>query len=506
MVNQRGATPLILVFGIIGLLTIMFIANAAPFKGRFLTSFYPKDQSYASTLSAPQFKIMPVGDSLTHGVKNSSSDPDNVMAGYRYYLYKNLIAGGTQVDMVGSLSSGPSDLVDKNHDGYNGHDCLMISNLVNSTAATYKPDVVLLMCGVNDFAQQRTEQFREEAISHLEKVIDNISTVSPNTKIIVATIVNSNLSYKPNLPNDIKNFNAKIPELIVKKSLEGKKVYLVDMYNALTLSDLSDTVHPNEEGYQKMSDVWQNILKQVLANANPSGIVANYSYVKPGYPQTVSWFNLANNSGASWIGLYKSDTPESQFGGFITWFYLGNCQNNQGTPTASPKIGICTTQVPPNLAEGQYEFRLYLQGTTLAQKSNKFTVSSLGLPLVSPPPVQTPTTTPTPTPTSNPVNNVTVSPGTVNKLGTIQVNWGNLTNPGGSSWFGLFPANSASNASGYIDWSYMGSCSKLNGTTPQVTGSCQFTIPSATTSGSYEIRIFLQGTSFTAKSAKFQVN
>lgn len=492
-INQAGFTQ-VLMMGImvLGIFTAVYLSQQPQI-------FMPRAAEIQPASVLPT-KIMPVGDSLTHGVKNGSSDPENLMAGYRYYLYKNLTAVGNQIDMVGNLSSGPSDLADRNHEGHNGYDCSMIGNLIGSSASRYQPDVVLLMCGVNDFAQQRSDQFKKEAINHLESVINNISSVSPNTKIVVATIVNSNLSYIPDIQSQIKNFNDKIPAMVAKKQSEGKKVYLVDMYNGLTLADLSDTVHPNETGYQKMSDVWQNILKPILGTPSPWGIIANYSYVKPGSPQTVSWFNLSGNSGSSWIGLYKSSTPDNTFVGFVNWFYLGNCSNSQGTPSTSPQVGMCTLTLPSNLQTGEYEFRLFLQGTTLAQKSNKFTVSTSDFPLVPPPP------TPTPTVVSNPVNNVLVSPLVVNRSGTITVSWSNLSNPGGSSWFGLFPANGATSLTGLVDWSYMGSCSKLNGQTPEISGTCQFTIPSSVASGNYEIRIFLQGTTFTAKSPQLAIN
>lgn len=59
--NQIGAVPLVLLVGIIGLLAIMFIANAAPFKDQFLTSLYPKDQSHA----ASKVEVSLVANTLT---------------------------------------------------------------------------------------------------------------------------------------------------------------------------------------------------------------------------------------------------------------------------------------------------------------------------------------------------------------------------------------------------------------------------------------------------------
>lgn len=506
--NQSGFAQL-LILGVLvfGIFTAVFLSQKPQI-------FQPKADEVLSAVGMP-VKIMAVGDSLTHGVKNASTDAENVMAGYRYYLYNNLVAAGTQVDMVGSLSAGPSVLADRNHEGYNGYDCSLLGSIIGPGVSTYQPDVVLLMCGINDFAQPRTDQFRAEAINHLESVINNISSAAPNTKIIVSTIVNSDIDYIPNLQTNILNFNNSIPALIAKKYSEGKKVYLVDMFNGLTNADLSDHIHPNESGYQKMSDVWQNILKPVLTSANPSGLIANYSFVKPGAIETVSWFNLINNGGASWIGLYKSDVPDGQIASFITWLYLGNCSNNQGTPVSSPKVGMCKITLPANIAQGQYEFRLYLQGTTLAQKSNKFTVSTSGFPLVSPPPTITPSPSLTPSPSVAPSpsqstqNIISASPGSVSAGAYLSINWQNLIGNSGASWIGLYKTSEPlSNIGAFKDWMYLGNCSRTAGTpaSSPATGSCSFTVPAGTQPGTYEIRMFLQGTTFTSKSNQIQIN
>ncbi len=505
--SEQGATPIVLSLAVISVLAIMVVANVGSFKDNFLASVYPKDRSFAAETTYSTVKIMPIGDSITHGVKNASTDPDNVMAGYRYYLYNNL-KNSFSVDLVGSLISGPSVLEDKDHEGHNGYDCDMLANILTTKVSQYNPDIALVMCGINDFAQPRTDAFRADALKHLEKVIDTISSNNPNTKIIVSTITPSDISYVANLQTNIQNFNKALPELIDKKYKEGKKIYLVDNFNAVTLSDISDNVHPNEPGYQKIANVWQNMLTSILSDPNSNGIVANYSYVKPGSPQTISWYNQTNASGDSWIGLYKKDIPDTQFSNFITWFYLGNCVSNQGTPSTTPQVGKCTINLPNNLAEGLYEFRLYIQGTTLAKKSNQFTVSSTGFPLASFPPTSSPSPSPTPVPSTK-QNFIKVNTPSVNKGGRINIIWQNLINPQGASWMGIYKTtDSLTPISSFIEWVYLGNCSKSQGVpaTPTITGRCSMTIPTTATSGSYEVRLFLQGTTYTSKSNSFLIN
>jgi hypothetical protein len=69
-------------------------------------------------------KVMPLGDSITDGITAAGA--------YRTKLWKNITNSGLSVDFVGSLSGGPSDLGDKNHEGHSGWRIDEISNKINS--------------------------------------------------------------------------------------------------------------------------------------------------------------------------------------------------------------------------------------------------------------------------------------------------------------------------------------------------------------------------------------
>ena len=55
---------------------------------------------------------MPLGDSITHG--------SNVPGGYRIDLEDDLLAAGASFDFVGSLTNGPAQLADREHEGHSG--------------------------------------------------------------------------------------------------------------------------------------------------------------------------------------------------------------------------------------------------------------------------------------------------------------------------------------------------------------------------------------------------
>lgn len=55
---------------------------------------------------------MPLGDSITDGI--------TVWGAYRTRLWNNITSNGYNVEFVGSLTGGPADLGDKNHEGHSG--------------------------------------------------------------------------------------------------------------------------------------------------------------------------------------------------------------------------------------------------------------------------------------------------------------------------------------------------------------------------------------------------
>ena len=57
-------------------------------------------------------KVMPLGDSITDGI--------TVPGAYRTGLWQRFAGGGYKVDFVGSLSGGPSNLGDHDHEGHSG--------------------------------------------------------------------------------------------------------------------------------------------------------------------------------------------------------------------------------------------------------------------------------------------------------------------------------------------------------------------------------------------------
>lgn len=211
----------------------------------------PTKITYTSTpVPSPKgtIKIMPLGDSITDGL--------TVAGGYRIKLWKNISNNGQTVDFVGSMSNGPTELGDKNHEGHSGWTISQIDTNINKWMDTYKPQIVLLHIGTNDMYQTPTG-----APDRLSALIDKICSKLPTDgKLYVSDIIPF-----PSSAANVTAYNSKIPGVVQQKANAGKPVYFVKMYDALTTSDLADGVHCNITGYNKMADVWYNAIKADLS-------------------------------------------------------------------------------------------------------------------------------------------------------------------------------------------------------------------------------------------------
>lgn len=211
--------------------------------------------AFTSAYSKP-LKIMPLGDSITYGVVDSSKN-DRESGGYRTPLWNKLVANGLGVDFVGSVSSGPSSLGDQDHEGHPGWTSQQIAININGWLDTYEPDVVLLMIGTNDARRASASTIG----TRLSDLIDQITTRIPNSQLLVAAIPPIDGAFESDArAQRAAEFNLSIPSIVSSKVAQGKKVTFVDTRSKLTLNDLADGLHPNAGGYNKISDYWYNAI------------------------------------------------------------------------------------------------------------------------------------------------------------------------------------------------------------------------------------------------------
>ena len=195
-------------------------------------------------------RLMPVGDSITAGYRSSTGN------GYRGPLYPELINDGDALDFVGSQRSGV--MFDPDNEGYYGNRIDQIAGLINGELALYQPNVVLLDIGINDLGQNYQVS---TAPNRLASLIDQILAADPGVTLLVAQLIPNSTAW---VETDVQNFNSQLPGIVQARVNAGKHVSLVNM-SSLTTADLSDGLHPNDGGYQKMADNWHAGIKQVIS-------------------------------------------------------------------------------------------------------------------------------------------------------------------------------------------------------------------------------------------------
>lgn len=208
-------------------------------------------------------KILPFGDSITHGY-GSADD-----AGYRSQLFKLVVAANQHVTFSGSLSNGPSDVsgttFPKNHEGHDGwtvdsgystYGYSGISSLIPSPAFNTIPNIVLLMIGTNDITSTSDPGGTAD---RLDGLIDKIVAAAPDALIVVAQLTPVAWT-----SSDLNNYNAAIPGIVQDHADSNQHVVLVDMSKMPTSELASDSVHPNDQGYAYMADVWYQAIKDLL--------------------------------------------------------------------------------------------------------------------------------------------------------------------------------------------------------------------------------------------------
>jgi lysophospholipase L1-like esterase len=193
-------------------------------------------------------------DSITNGYRSTDGN------GYRLELYNQLSGNGNignTVDLIGSLQSGT--MADNNNEG---HDGATIDEIASFAAAVLpqQPSVVLLHAGTNDMNLPLDPTTAPDRLGNL---IDQIIAACPDALILVALIISSGTSATQ---QNIIQYNAALPDVVATRQTNGSHVMLVDMFSQLFYpSDYTDDLHPNDQGYATMGDVWYRAI--AYANA-----------------------------------------------------------------------------------------------------------------------------------------------------------------------------------------------------------------------------------------------
>ena len=210
-----------------------------------------------------QTRIMPLGDSITHGGS----------AGWRIHLQDLLRNAGYTFRMVGGRND--PHMSDDYWSAHGGSGGWVIGSFPRSEEfggadvdwIGSQPDLVLLEIGTND-AQWGDGRGAPERLSSL---LDRIWKDLPNCIIIVAQITpfapGGRVNDKPDgaqLDPVVREYNAAIPGLVASKVAAGKRAAVVDLYTRFDPTQhLADKCHPNQAGHRQLAQLWFEAIQKI---------------------------------------------------------------------------------------------------------------------------------------------------------------------------------------------------------------------------------------------------
>lgn len=223
-----------------------------------------------------QVRIMPLGDSITHGGQQHAS--------YRYDLWFGLLQAGLAIDFVGRetevFGGDPPNLVwypdyfggfDPDHEGYWGFRTDEVAGLIDAAAAAGQPDIVLVHLGTNDIGQNGAAGV-VAADTNLRFIIERLRLQNPSVVILIAQIIPIGMgsSYFIN-EAQVPILNTAIEQIALDLDLVQSPVLLVDLNRGFSLSTMiqSDGIHPNVAGESFMASRWRAALEPLLPPGNP---------------------------------------------------------------------------------------------------------------------------------------------------------------------------------------------------------------------------------------------
>lgn len=194
----------------------------------------------------PALRIQPLGDSITKGSQSSHNN------GYREYL-RNLILdhSDNEVDMIGSQRAG--NMADNDHEGHSGHFLREIGEFYKLSIRA-RPNLVLIHAGINNMDKEIDV---EESPELMEKLIDGVHKDAPDAAILVMPIIWANNS---RLQNNTDHFNRALGRIIEDRLDDD--MHIISVPTNITIADLHDIKHPNDQGYMKMANAWFRAIRQ----------------------------------------------------------------------------------------------------------------------------------------------------------------------------------------------------------------------------------------------------
>lgn len=227
-------------------------------------------------------RIMPIGDSITAGYTDMENPEHPFNFGYRGYLYRKLCNAGVPFCFVGA-SPEPFDcrfgdpthggtrtptfdlraVGEDHHRGYGGATISQIAGQVDSWMEEDRPDVMLLMIGINGIdkdSPRRLEQLVSRIFSRDERVQLLISCIPPliefNTELFAY-----NRFIQERLVPSFSSRGYSIAEV------DHYRLYLTDPSNPRSIDQslFSNGInHPTDSCYEMIAETWYKAIEEAF--------------------------------------------------------------------------------------------------------------------------------------------------------------------------------------------------------------------------------------------------
>ncbi len=284
-------------------------------------------------------KIMPLGDSITHGQLGSSP-----IGGYRDDLVQMLLDEGINFNLVGTLNDGTARY--PYHEGHPGWMTREIAQYVQSYLRSTHPEIVLIHIGTNDINSGQTSSYVQWRTNTL---LDSIFKFDPTLTVIVASII----PRKGDLNREHTNLAPLIRSLVNNRRTAGYSVFYAPVNELFLLNTawenlLFDTLHPNNDGYNVISRGFYKLLMDVITaegqiitdNFNRRDLVSFWTS-DGNYEIQNHEFKNADANSAGQIAVYRFDyNPKA-----VTFTFGNNrIQGGDGATGVALKLSTGTSK------------------------------------------------------------------------------------------------------------------------------------------------------------------
>jgi lysophospholipase L1-like esterase len=220
-----------------------------------------------SVSAAEPIRILPLGDSITQGGKESREEYT-----YRWPLFQLLVDGGYDFDFIGSMNKGlqpkatwPAEHkgkpFDMDHEGHYGWKTGKSRDNLREWMKKYPApaEIALIHLGTND--QKATDTIKA-VVEPLKDMIGALREANPNVVVLVGHL-NFNAGAAPRIRQEVE-------AMIAETTSEQSPVIAVHHYKGWVEdpkkegTDTFDWAHPNPQGQRKMAEAWFAAMKPYL--------------------------------------------------------------------------------------------------------------------------------------------------------------------------------------------------------------------------------------------------